>query len=267
MISSGMSALCRWICSAPGRIRSSAKRRKLSRTISKSPSRWRRPLLRSQGGQRTRVPVSGDEGQGRVQEPALRTPVRLAAQQPWPPGPSRRRPRRRRPCGPRRRPARRSSTAPGRWPPPRRRGPGRRRPPGWRRGRPGRPPARWRAARVERTLGDAEGRRRRRPDRGAESGGLPQGRDGTGGYGQVRPAGHDGHQGGQHDRVVARVDLGERGQVVRHRPRPDPGRRLGPGVDQLEAGVANQRRQQRADVGMPGVRVRRAAGRRCARPR
>ncbi len=43
MISSGMSVLARWMCSARGRICSSAKRWKVSRTSSKSASRWRSP--------------------------------------------------------------------------------------------------------------------------------------------------------------------------------------------------------------------------------
>ncbi len=43
MISSGMSVLARWMCSARGRICSSANRWKVSRTNSKSASRWRSP--------------------------------------------------------------------------------------------------------------------------------------------------------------------------------------------------------------------------------
>src|ERR687898_955701 len=43
MISSGMSALWRWMGSATGRILSSANRRNVSCTISKSSSRWRGP--------------------------------------------------------------------------------------------------------------------------------------------------------------------------------------------------------------------------------
>ena len=43
MISSGMSVLARWMCSARGRICSSANRWKVSRTSSKSASRCRSP--------------------------------------------------------------------------------------------------------------------------------------------------------------------------------------------------------------------------------
>ena len=43
MRSSGMSSLCRWMCSATGTIFSVAKRRNVSCTISKSASRWRGP--------------------------------------------------------------------------------------------------------------------------------------------------------------------------------------------------------------------------------
>ena len=50
-------------------------------------------------------------------------------------------------------------------------------------------------------------------------------------------------------------------------PGPDPGGRLGPGVDDLEPGVAHQRGEQRADVGMAGVGHRQGARRRSDRPR
>ena len=65
MISSGMSPLARWMCSARGRICSSAKRWKVSRTSSKSASRWRSPSRAGQAGQERRVAVGGRRRRGR----------------------------------------------------------------------------------------------------------------------------------------------------------------------------------------------------------
>ncbi len=58
MISSGMSALARCTCSAWGRILSSAKRWNVSRTSSKSASRWRGPWSAARRGQHRGVAVA-----------------------------------------------------------------------------------------------------------------------------------------------------------------------------------------------------------------
>ena len=230
MISSGMSPLARWTCSAWGRTFSSANRWKVSRTSSKSSSRWRGPALPP------RRP--GRRGRGRrprSRRPGARAPASAPSRPPGPPAGRRgrpaRRPRRRRPCA--------ASTVAvgavgeggpgggGRRP---RRGPGRRRPPGWRRCR--RRPARAAVAR----------RRRPRPARchggrgrlevGGAASGMGHGPEVTlaGPLGLCPPADH-GDQRRQDDGVVAGVDVGQRAQVVGHRSGPDAGRRLGPGVD------------------------------------
>ena len=70
------------------------------------------------------------------------------------------------------------------------------------------------------------------------------------------PPGHapdDSDEGGEHDRVVARVDPGERGQVGGDGPGSHARRRLGPGVDDREAGLEGERGQQRPHVGVAGV--------------
>ena len=59
-----MSAFSRWMCSATGAILSSAKRRNVSCTISKSPSRCRGPGVVGQRGEERRGPVGGDEARG-----------------------------------------------------------------------------------------------------------------------------------------------------------------------------------------------------------
>src|SRR5437016_3088044 len=63
------------------------------------------------------------------------------------------------------------------------------------------------------------------------------------------PSGHDRHQGREDDGVVARVDAGQLGQVVAHGPRSRAGLRLGPGVDDVEPGIAGQGRELGAHVG------------------
>ncbi len=55
------------------------------------------------------------------------------------------------------------------------------------------------------------------------------------------------------DGVVAGSHLGQRFEVVGHWPRPRPGRRLGPSVDDVEPGIADQRRKERAHIGMAGI--------------
>ncbi len=62
MISSGMSVLARWMCSARGRICSSANRWKVSRTSSKSESRWRGPGSSASGARKAGVAVVGQDG-------------------------------------------------------------------------------------------------------------------------------------------------------------------------------------------------------------
>jgi hypothetical protein len=57
-----------------------------------------------------------------------------------------------------------------------------------------------------------------------------------------RSAGDNGHKGRQDDRLVTRVDLGEGGQVVGHRSRTGPGGGLGPGVNELQAGIPEEGR-------------------------
>ena len=79
-MSSGMSSLWRWMCSATGRILSSAKRRNVSCTSSKSSSRWRGPAPVDRGQER-RVAVGGDEGAGAVERAGLDAPRRLAAEE------------------------------------------------------------------------------------------------------------------------------------------------------------------------------------------
>ena len=71
MISSGMSVLARWMCSARGRICSSAKRWKVSRTSSKSASRCRGPSTsarddRNSGSRK----VATNASAGAIQSPA-----------------------------------------------------------------------------------------------------------------------------------------------------------------------------------------------------
>ena len=63
-MSSGMSAFSRWMCSAIGRIFSSAKRRKVSCTSSKSLSRWRGPRRVGQRGEERRVAVRAPRSPG-----------------------------------------------------------------------------------------------------------------------------------------------------------------------------------------------------------
>src|ERR1039457_1908766 len=64
---------------------------------------------------------------------------------------------------------------------------------------------------------------------------------------------HHRDQGRQDDRGVPGVDPGERLQVRAHGARSHPGRCLGPRVDQFEAGVAGQRGEDGADVGVARV--------------
>ena len=165
MMSSGTSPLSRWTCSATGRIFSSAKRRKVSCTSSKSASRWRGPVVVGQRGQERRVAVGRAGRRGPRRARRRSTPhSRLAAEQLGREVVRRRRRRTRRSARPRRRPWRRSRA----W-----RGPSRRR---RRRGRGRRPaPARRRSTiRGERRGGAGRRRRRRgrrrpwrRPDRGS----------------------------------------------------------------------------------------------------
>ena len=93
MMSSGMSSLWRWMCSAIGLSFSSAKRRNVSCTSSKSSSRWRGPSCPASAGEERRVAVGGAEGAGAVEGAGLDAPRGLAAEElGWP---ARRRRRRR----------------------------------------------------------------------------------------------------------------------------------------------------------------------------
>ncbi len=62
-----------------------------------------------------------------------------------------------------------------------------------------------------------------------------------------------GDKGRKHDGIVAGGDPGQIGEVVRDRPGAHARRRLGPGVDDVEAGMEHERRQECPDVGMEGV--------------
>ena len=125
---------------------SSAKRRNVSCTISKSSSRWRGPSVVDRGEER-RVAVGGEERRGRRRARRARRPTRAS------------RPNTLRgqvgdgvgdegagDAGPRRRPCRRSRAAPGRSRRRRRRGPGRRPAPGCRRSIRRRATLAWRGA-------------------------------------------------------------------------------------------------------------------------
>ena len=210
--------------------------------------RWRpgRPGPRGRAGRRGSRRPARPTRPRRPRAPRARPPCRR--------GRPRRRPRRRRRCAPRRRPARRTRGRPGPWPPRRRRGPRRRRPPGWRRSR------RW-----PRT--DGAGLRRRARWARSTASAAPASR-GSGGRGHgPRPywlvprrlferlsaaqaaAADDRHEGRQDDRVVLRVNAGERLQVLghraRHRRRPVPPPRRRPPRARRRArapGAARRRR-------------------------
>ena len=75
---------------------SSAKRRKVSWTSSKSSSRWRGPSWPASEARNSGVAVGGAEGAGAVEGAGLDAPLSLPAEEPGRPGRRRRRPRRRR---------------------------------------------------------------------------------------------------------------------------------------------------------------------------
>ena len=77
MIDSGMSSFSRWMCSAIGLSLSSAKRRNVSCTISKSASRWRGPSPSIEARKAGR-PVGGEELAGAVEHARLDAPLGLA---------------------------------------------------------------------------------------------------------------------------------------------------------------------------------------------
>ena len=82
-----------------------------------------------------------------------------------------------------------------------------------------------------------------------------------------RPLGYHGDQRWEHDRVVSGIDTGEQLEVVGHRSGPGTGRRLGPGVDDVEAGVAGRARAAGRRCRGAGHRASRRACRRSVRPR
>ncbi len=63
----------------------------------------------------------------------------------------------------------------------------------------------------------------------------------------------DSDQRWEHHGVVLGVDSGQRLEVAGHRPLAHARRRLGPGVDDVEAGVADQGGEEGADVGVAGI--------------
>ena len=276
MISSGMSVLARWMCSARGRICSSANRWKVSRTSSKSASRWRSPWVSASDARKAGVAVGGHERLGRGHPVGGDAPLAVPPDQCGRPGRPARRPRRRRRCGPRCRRGRRRRGPTRRCARRRRRGTRRRPAPGPGRARRRRP---GRRCRTRRRTGPRRWRRRRRARSGAGSGrwsphkdtGRPDGRTPTG------PGRRSGQPGGRWATTVTRggsttgSSPGSTSvstlQVVGHRPRSGPGRRLGPGVDDLQAGVAHERRAAGPRCRGAGRRAWRRAARRSARPR
>ena len=77
---------------------------------------------------------------------------------------------------------------------------------------------------------------------------------------ELGDASEHGHERGEHDGVVAGIDVGQRAQVLGHRPGPDAGGRFRPGVDDVEPGVADESRAA-------GPRCRDAARRAWTTPR
>ena len=213
------------------------------RTSSKSASRWRGPASPARPASHSGSRWAADERRRPVEGVRRRRPTRSRPSSrvaSVPDGVGR---RRRRPGRPRRRPWRRSPRPPG--------------------------AVSTAAAAVGQVVGDRPGGRRRRPrpaerpgggrrasttDRARATAAAAAARSGSrhGGHRRmasmhggparsssgVGPPGHHRHQRGQQHRFVARVNLGQRLEVLGDRPRPGPRRSLGPGVDQLQAGFA-----------------------------
>ena len=80
MMSSGMSAFSRWMCSAIGVSFSSAKRRKVSWTISKSPERCRGPSVSTSEARNSGDRYVGDEAAHAVERIVAHAPLGLPAE-------------------------------------------------------------------------------------------------------------------------------------------------------------------------------------------